>query len=431
MTRLNLAVAFLAFLSAAGLCAGQSDSLASKHDFSVSATLWSRGEVRHGALPKEGKADYAVFLSGKSVVRLDYSNPWLEVRFAPRFYGVWGSSSSGALDIDEAWFGLRHKGLFVRLGRQKLIYDDERIIGSDDWVMATCTHDIMKLGYEGGRHKVHLLAAFNQNDENVNGGTYYWDGGQPYKMMQALWYHWDILPWLGTSVIGINTGMQSLAHQEDKTLFQQLFGIYLALTPQNYSLEASYYRQMGREEHNLPIYAWMASIESNWQAMPGFGLRAGYYYLSGDSYYVPVENEFGMARKTEVRGFNPIFGSHHKFYGAMDFFYLTTFFAGNSPGLQDLHAGISWNPVPRLNLTGTYHFLATTATLDEMNKALGHELEFALDWTIAKDVTLKAGYSYMKGTETMTLLKRTSDQNRLQWGWIMMVVKPEFFKLTK
>ena len=432
MIRLNVASAFLAFLLAAGLCAGQSDSLAgAQHQFSVNANFWSRGEVRDGAMPPEGKADYAVFLSGKAAVRLDYSNPWLEARFTPNFYGVWGSSSSGALTIEEAWFGFRHKGLFARLGRQKLNYDDERIIGSDDWVMASSTHDIVNLGYEGNRHKVHLLLAFNQNDDNINGGTYYYDGGQPYKSLQTLWYHWDILPWLGTSLIGMNTGMQSLMDQEDKTLYQQLFGIFVDLHPKKFNLQASYYRQTGREEHRLPIHAWMASAESSWQATPRFGLKLGYYYLSGDAYYVPRESKLGLALKKEVLGFNPIFGSHHKFYGAMDFFYLSTYYGGNSPGLQDLYAGVSWDIIPKLNVTGTYHYLAITAELTDVKKTLGHELEFSLNWSIAKDVSLQAGYSFMKGTETMTRLKRTSDQNRLQWGWIMMVVKPEFFKLTK
>ena len=35
----------------------------------------------------------------------------------------------------------------------------------------------------------------------------------------------------------------------------------------------------------------------------------------------------------------------------------------------------------------------------------------------------------MHGTEIMTLLKRSSEHNRLQWGWIMLVITPELFKL--
>lgn len=94
--------------------------------------MWTRGEVRDGALPAKNGADYAVFVKGKTVLQLDYASPWLEVRVAPKFFGVWGASANGTLAIDEAWFSLKNRnGLFVRLGRQMLSYDDQRIIGAD------------------------------------------------------------------------------------------------------------------------------------------------------------------------------------------------------------------------------------------------------------------------------------------------------------
>lgn len=128
--------------------------------------------------------------------------------------------------------------------------------------MASFTHDALKMSYEGGRHKVHLLMAFNQNDENLNGGTYYTGGGQPYKSMQTLWYHYDPWPWLGVSLIGMNTGMQSLMEDENKTLYQQIAGGFMDFHPKNFTLQASYYRQMGYDENALPIHAWMTSVES-------------------------------------------------------------------------------------------------------------------------------------------------------------------------
>lgn len=44
-----------------------------------------------------------------------------------------------------------------------------------------------------------------------------------------------------------------------------------------------------------------------------------------------------------------------------------------------------------------------------------------------KDATLSVGYSFMKGTETMEVLKRTSGNRQLQWGWVMLSVSPKFF----
>ena len=417
------AACLAALLLGASLCAAQT--------FSGKASSWVRGEIRDGALPAENGTDHAMFLMGNTLLTMDYASPWLEARFAPQYFGVWGASANGTLAIDEAWFTLRSPaGFFARLGRQRLSYDDQRVIGADDWAMTAKTHDALKLGFEGGIHKVHVLLAFNQNNENLNGGTVYLNGGQTYKTMATLWYHADPLPWLGASLIGMDIGMQSLLLGDDSTLHQQLFGGFLDLHPGPFSLQASYYRQAGKNEYAMPIHAWMMSAESAWRANPRLKFTGGYFRLSGDPfYYVPHQGALGMARKTEIRGFNPIFGSHHKFYGAMDFFYVTTYYGGNSPGLQDAHAGVQWSPVEKLELLGSYHYLATSVSIEDVGRTLGHEFEFSLTWKLTSDVRLQAGCSFMNGTETMTRLKRTSDQNSLRWAWLMLTVSPELFQL--
>lgn len=431
MRRFKFFLCCLSGLCATLLCAAQTDTSAVKHHFSGSAVSWARGEIRDGALPAENGEDFAAFLMGKTTLQLDYTSPWLDVRFAPKYFGVWGANSNGSLGVDEAWLGLKSPiGLFVRLGRQKLSYDDQRIIGDDDWAMAPITHDVVKAGYEGKKHKLHLLLAFNQNNENLNGGTVYVNGGQDYKSMETLWYHYDPFPWLGGSLIAMNMGMQSRRTGEYKSYFQQLFGAFLNVHPKNFSFQASYYRQTGKTEYALPIHAWMTSAESSWQIIPQVGVKAGYFYMSGDpKFFVPQGRGFGMARKTEVCGFNPMFGSHHKFYGAMDFFYVTTYYGGNTPGLQDLHLGATWSPSKKFGLQGTWHYLATSVDVDGQGKSLGNEWELSLNWKLAPDVTLLAGYSYMHGTEIMSLLKRSDEHNRLRWGWLMLIVTPKFFNL--
>ena len=406
--------------------AQQADTL---RTFSIQASLWSRGEFRDGALPAENGVDHAGFLMSNNVIRMNYSGKNLEARFSPMFFGIWGAKGSGSLAIEEAWLGLKSGGWFMRLGRQKLSYDDERIIGGNDWAMATSTHDIIKAGFELGKHKLHVLAAFNQNNENTNGGSYYKDGAQAYKNMQALWYHFDPVPQLGASLIFMNTGMQNtmLTEKENKTEYQQLFGAFVSWKPRYFSLQASYYRQTGHDEYGLPIHAWMTGAEVEWRIADWLGLNPGFFFMSGDqNYFVPQQGAFGMARKTEVRGFNPIFGSHHQFYGAMDFFYVNTYYGGNTPGLQDYHAGLRLRPFQALNLDVSYHLLATAVPIENAStQVLGHEVELEASWKIGKDITLMAGYSFMVGTETMQLLKR-GDEDRLRWAWLMLRVTPEF-----
>ena len=405
---------------------GQQD----RHSFTSGAQLWARGEWRDGALPNKDGYDEAMFIMESTLLQFSYKHKGMEIKVAPRHSGVWGADGNGSFSLDEGWFALRHpNGLFVQLGRQRLAYDDERIIGNNDWVMTASRHDVLKAGYDGKKHRLHLLYAFNQNDVNTNGGTYFVDGGQPYKSMQTLWYHFSPVQQLGASLIFMNTGMQDMVNGGSNSLFQQLYGGFVDWSPGPLSFQASYYRQSGVNEYKVPIRAWMTSFEAAWHVSQEWNLNAGYFYLSGDDdYFFAEEGVHGVLRQKEINGFNPIFGTHHEFYGAMDFFYVEDFYAGNSPGLQDLHAGVNWHPWKNLALEAEYHCMATSVPVrNAATWLLGHEIELSTAWHITKNVSLQAGYSYMKGTETMTVLKRTSDKNRLKWGWLMLVVTPSFF----
>ena len=419
--------AALILLCCAACAWAQSDSLS--HSFSVGASLRTRGELRYGALPSENGEAMATFISGRTLLDLGYKHKGLEIRIIPKHSGVWGAMGNGAFSLDEAWLDWRGKsGLFVKLGRQKLRYDDQRIIGDNDWTMAAGSHDVLKFGFENDHHKAHAILAFNQNNENINGGTYYVGGGQPYKAMETLWYNFSPLKQLRFSLLFMNIGMQNLMDDTFHTEQQQLFGAYGKWSPKSFSLEASYYRQTGRDEYALPINAWMTSAEASWQISQAWKVYGGYFHMSGDEhFFVPPAGAIGMARKTEVRGFNPIFGSHHQFYGAMDFFYVTTYYGGNTPGLQDGHIGAGWQPAKSLNFDLSYHFLATSVEVQNASMALGHEVEFVASWNITPNANLMAGYSFMHGTDTMEVLKRSNENNRLHWAWIMFTVTPKFF----
>ena len=165
-----------------------------------------------------------------------------------------------------------------------LAYDDERIIGPNDWSMAGLSHDVLKLGYEGHGHKAHAVLAYNQNAENINGGTYYANGAQPYKTMQVGWYHYDVpkIP-LGASLLFMNIGMQAgeeggIGDNEAKTEWQLVYGGYLKYAPSNWQIEASYYRQAGHDEYKAKLDAWMATAKVEWKPADNWSLEAGYDY---------------------------------------------------------------------------------------------------------------------------------------------------------
>ena len=416
-----------------------------RNEFSIDLQFLGRGESRYGGLPaveveetEEGelldgdKVPRSNFVLSRTRLPINFKRDWLEARVTPQHSGVWGQAGKGAFNLHETWVKMTaRQGLFAQVGRVALSYDDERIIGSDDWAMASSSHDILRLGYEGHGHKAHIILAYNQNADVMNsGGSIYENGAQPYKTMQVAWYHYDLprVP-LGASLLFMNIGMQStLDDDNDRTWFQHLLGSYLSFRPKRWTAEASYYHQFGKTEEGIKLDAWMASAKVTYKPSDHYGFTAGYDYLSGDKYFaVPTGHNLGMIHHDVIKGFSTVYGSHHKFYGAMDFFYVSAYLNGFTPGLQNAYLGAMWSPMKQLVLNTSYHYLAIATNLDGMKKTLGHEVELQASYAFTRDVRLALGASFMKGSETMERLKRSTNKNDLRWGWITLSVNPRIF----
>ena len=138
-------------------------------------------------------------------------------------------------------------------------------------------------------------------------------------------------------------------------------------------------------------------------------LHAAYDYLSGNG-----ENS------TKENAFDPLYGTHHKFYGSMDYFT-----GKQNLGLQDIQAGITARVSPKVSLQGTYHYLLTAEKVaEDLGKGLGHEIDLQLTAKLMKDVTLMAGYSFMCGTESMDVVKGGYHKSWQDWAWISLNINP-------
>ena len=328
-------------------------------------------------------------------------------------------------------------GLFAQVGRVALSYDDERIIGTNDFAMAALSHDVLRVGYEGHGHQAHLILAYNQNAENVYSSTYYVDGSQSYKTMQTVWYHYDVPKFpLGASLLFMNVGVQAGKRGDDnhppKTEYQQLYGGYLNLHSRHLTLEGSYYRQVGQTVDKKAMKgkdtdAWMASVKATVSPNNSYGFTAGYDYLSGDDVVIAPQGQSWMIYHDKIKGFSPLYGSRNKFYGMMDYFYESAYVSGFTPGLQNAFFGVFGNPVSPLDLSATYHYLAVATEVRDLSRTLGHSIDLQASYRFTKDITLEAGYTLMFGTDTMMRLKQENSSKTAHWAWFSLTVSPKLF----
>lgn len=415
----------------------EADSIAPepKNELSLDADLKYRGELRRGGLINkriDDKADNnkAQFITGRTRLGITYKRDnFLELRINAQHSGIWGQAGKGGFNLYEAYAKLTARnGLFLKAGRQTFIYDDERILGNNDWSMAAMSHDAVLAGYEGHGHKLHLIGTFNQNAANVNGGTYYnsTDGAEPFKGLFTLWYHYDFkrVP-LGISALFMNMRMQNDSEDNHKTENQQIAGTYITFEPRRFVFEGSFYYQFGKDEFHVPIKAWMMSFKGTYDPTPQWTPYCGYDYLSGDpNPVVPKIGGIGMAQHTVVRGFSPVYGSHHQFYGAMEFFYLGAFYGGYTPGLQNLYAGTEWRPFKGFEAEASYHYYATATKISDAARTLGHEMRLELSYSITDYVKASIGYTYMHGTSTLERMRQVPGNQSLHWAWLMLQINP-------
>ena len=434
-------IAVCLFATSVGVWAQKSDTT-KINTLSLGVNHLTHGEIMRGGLPvndNEITDERSNFLLGRTRLTVDFNRPGLEAYAVLQNKTVWGSADNQTLGLYEGWVKMTARnGLFAQVGRVALSYDDERIIGTNDFAMASLSHDVLRVGYEGHGHQVHAILAYNQNVENVYKTTYYDNGAQPYKTMQTVWYHYDVpkTP-LGVSLLFMNTGLQTGvlgdATKAPTTKFQQMYGGYVMYHPKYVTLEGSYYRQGGKtvvgpNKFAAKIDAWMASAKATITPTDTYGFTLGYDYLSGDD-FVPdtYGGKIGMVNHTVYKGFSPLYGSHNKFYGIMDYFYESAYLHGFTPGLQNAFGGVFGKPVAKLDLSATYHYLAVATKLHDLNRTLGHSIDVMASYSFTKDISLTAGYTLMFGTETMDRLKQGNDTKTARWGWFSLVVSPTLF----
>ncbi|MEG0038766.1 MULTISPECIES: alginate export family protein [Bacteroides] len=399
-----------------------------QNTFTIDTQLRSRAEYRNGALSPRSEGDHpAFFINNRARFSLGYQRERLQMKLSAQHVGVWGQDPqidrNGRFALNEAWAKIDlGKGLFAQLGRQPLVYDDERLLGSLDWNVAGRFHDALKLGYKREQHQVHLVLAFNQNDEKVK-ETYYAVGGQPYKTMQTLWYNGQYGTHLNASILFMNIGLETgepgtdTKKQRGKTTYMQTAGTYITYTSGKWLLSGSGYYQFGKKrvgriDEPRTVSAYMLGLKADYEINRQWSVSLLSDYLSGDP-----DSE-------KVTTFDPLYGTHHKFYGGMDYFYASAY----NKGLWDKQLGLTFRPKASLVCSLNYHHFSTTYDVKAVDRSegrsIGSEIDLQTDYTIAKDVKITLGYSIMLGTKYMDAIKGGNHNAWQDWGWLSININP-------
>ena len=429
------ALFFLILLTLSNELLAQDES--KTEELRLNIQLRPRAEVRNGLFTPilEGQQP-ATFISQRSRVGLTYSkHQKLKIGVSMQVVNTWGNdpqvqATANNISLYEGWAQLNFTPAWnLKVGRQVFSYDDERILGSLDWNNAGRKHDAVLLGFGKNKLTINLAAAYSQNGEKVTGTFYDSAISQPYKGMEFLWSEYKFTDAFTVSALVLNIDIQS---RSDSLLSHlQTAGANIFYKKNKLNLAGTYYYQAGKNSvknsSSIKTNAWMAAVKADYHFNDVFGIGAGSDYLSGRDM---------NAASSRITYFNPLYGTHHKFYGFMDYFYAAS--GHNNTGLWDSYLNLNLNSSKKMSWQAALHHFESTAkvvsyTGSVAGSSLGNELDLTFKCTVMDDVKLSGGYSQMFVSPSMKYVKGILPLQHIKplqnWVWLSLNINPDILIL--
>ena len=388
---------------------------------SITGEIRPRAEFRYGYRTlRSDNSDPAFFVSQRSRLNLSYTGEKYSAFIALQDVRVWGdeqyNTDTPALALHEAYvkFNLI-KNLSAKLGRQCIGYDNNRIFGKANWNQSSKKHDALLLNYSNNGWDIDFTNAFNQLTENTN-GTDYTDGNGNYKYLSYLWATKKTEK-ISISGMAMADGFQ---YAVDTVYTRLTYGAIVKYASGDLSFNVRYFGQGGKLVSGKEIASSLINIEAGY-IIGKINLIAGMEISSG------VDSN---SSDSKSHAFETPYGAKHWVNGTMDYFKKTSDTKGT--GLVDGYLKFSQKLSDKSSILADYHYFSTNKTYysegTAVSKYLASEIDLVYRHTMAKDMNLECGYSVLKGSSTLALMKSGNADKLNHWMYIMLTFKPTFFK---
>lgn len=385
------------------------------------------------------------------------------------------------------------QNLSLKIGRQELVYDDVRLIGNLDWLQQARRFDAALLKAQHLGWALDLGAGFNQNTDAFGTvGDNYTPGNAPTSALSTknvtLAIPAGFLPTAGkggapvlanaVSTNGQNQQFKSfqLAYLTRKFNQTKVSALFFKDDFQKYRIDslgnanqgyvygrrydvagvnsrltygAMVVGQFGNASSKVGKVQWQAFVYGqSGKDRDGLSIKKAYHYGGnvmiqrglfsvGPGYEVLSGNDATTIQAGETSRFDPLYGTPHRHWGYMDYFYAGT--GSPAGGLKDAFLKFKYAGT-RLTTTFDIHYFAlANPTYNKMADVpagtvlaskLGMEYDFVATYALNKFTTLEFGYAIMNGTNSLEYAKQgTMDQlNKLgTWSYLMINIRPDFF----
>lgn len=340
-----------------------------------------------------------------------------------RLYGQSGQfSSNGSLGVFESYIEpFLSKTISLRIGRQKLDLDNNRLFSPADWAQQSRAHEGVRFIYKKEGLLSELMGAFSQSNENIFNTNYSPVGFNNYKILGVHHLKWQATEKTTITTINATDGFEHKTNSKILYLRATSGGRIEYKTNKFYATISGYY-QYGNTPGGMNLSAFYFQPEIKYNATEKLTTWLGAEILSGDD---------AIKKSKTSNSFEPLYGVAHRFMGRMDYF--TSFPQDvKNGGLINPYLFIQYALTKKLSIKNDLHLFYTQNNVLDKNNNIIHpflafENDISIKYKFNEFTILDGGFAFMLAEKSMETIKGGNNASTPIWAFVMITFKPKLF----
>jgi hypothetical protein len=406
----------------------------------ISAEIRPRGEIDNGAVvPLIDTLNARYYVSQRTRLSFDFQKSIFQLRLTAQDVRIWGTGdiytatgifgSTSGLDFHEAWLKIKiAKNTIVKIGRQVLAYDNQRLISKRNWNQFGVAYDALLIKHSQHNWNFDLALSYNTLMNNKTGKPEFSDefffNTNLIKTFNFLRINKSFGKHVNSSLLLVAAGFTK-ANNPEIIFLTGTYGLYTKISFEYFELPFDIYYQNGKAQSGKEVSAFAFGLSPKAVLGP-VNLGIGADYLSGDN---ANNSDYNEKEKT----FNKFYGAGFMYHGWMNYYVYIKGSTKNG-GLIDVYPNISWAIAEQHKLDIQAHFFSLAQSVligDNIinDKNLGTEIDTRYTFILKEDFKLNVGLSYYFTTDTFIKVKagEMANINQPYWIWTMLTYTPNIF----
>jgi hypothetical protein len=413
----------------------------------INGQFRTRGEWRDGYRTLSTDQNYATpLVSQRSRIIFNFTEDEFEFRLSAQDARVWGQNwntlSNNSMHVYEAWWLYKFNDRFaIKLGRQELRYDDQRIIAIRNYSITGATYDAALFTYNNNEKGTSIHWGSMINNMQETNFLQHYNYQLSFKYLSFLWFEMLISDNLSINALNVfdltqNPDRPNIMYGRNTLGSNLIFKI-----GESFGGRAGGYYQFGdawvnlgniygQRNVNVSAYSFNASL---W-VKPSETLKLSLNY---DTY---SGNDWSSSSSTYT-GFNRLMAAGHAHLGYIDYFTAMDMSDLNSAGINDIFISADFKVNTKLTLQSIIHYFTLnkpyfpSANPDgfiKVNTTLGAEVDLIANYRVNKIFSMEFAFMSIFPTKTLESLKLNGGEAQFShFAYVSLLFTPRFFEWQK